>query len=262
MYLEVITSEPQSQAARPTPLLFIHGAWHGAWCWTDHFLPYFSQHGYTSHAFDLRGHGKSEGAQRLRWTAIAHYVADVEQVIRQMDQPPVLIGHSMGGLVVQKFLERHELPAAVLLASVPTRGVLRTTLNLAARHPLAFLKANATMKLYPIVETPQLTREAFFSEGIPEERLQTHYARIQNEAYRAFLDMIVFSLPRPARIKTPVLVLGGEKDTIFNRKEVEATARAYHTQATFFNMAHDMMLEDGWQDVADHILRWLNERAL
>lgn len=214
MYLEVITSEAQTQVARPTPLLFIHGAWHGAWCWTDHFLPYFSQHGYISHALDLRGHGKSEGAQRLCWSAIAHYVSDVEQVVRQMDEAPVLIGHSMGGLVVQKYLERHEAPAAVLLASVPPSGVLRTTLSIAARHPLALLKANATMKLYPIVETPQLTREAFFSEEIPEERLQTHYTRIQNEAYSAFLDMMVFSLPRAskhlrwysARKRTPFLI--------------------------------------------------------
>ena len=261
MDLDVITSEPQSQP-RPTPLLFVHGAWHGAWCWTDHFLPYFARHGYISHTFDLRGHGKSDGQKGFRWTRIADYVSDVERVVRQMDQSPVLIGHSMGGLVVQKYLERHEAPAAVLLASVPPGGVLRTTLSIAAHHPLPFLKANATMQLYPIVGTPQLTREAFFSEGISEARLQAHYSRIQNEAYRAFLDMIVFSLPRPARIKTPLLVLGGEKDTIFSRKEVEATARAYHTQATFFNMAHDMMLEDGWQDVADHILRWLDQRGL
>ena len=104
MYLEVVTHEPQA-AARSTPLLFVHGAWHGAWCWTEYFLPYFAEQGYRSHAIDLRGHGKSEGANRLRWTGITHYVSDVGQTIDQLGESPVLIGHSMGGLVVQKYLE-------------------------------------------------------------------------------------------------------------------------------------------------------------
>jgi pimeloyl-ACP methyl ester carboxylesterase len=265
MHLEFLSRVPQisgDTSPHTTPLLFVHGAWHGSWCWTEHFLPYFAEHGYASYAFDLRGHGKSAGVKQLRWTSMSSYVADVEQVIRQLEQPPVLIGHSMGGMVVQKYLEKHTLPAAVLLASVPPSGVLRTTLRIAARHPLEFARANATMKLYPLVGTPQLTREAFFAEDMPDEQVQTYFAQIQNESYRAFLDMLAFNLPRPKRVKTPVLVLGGEKDTIFNRKEVEATARAYHTQATMFPMAHDMMLEAGWQDVADHILRWLNEQKL
>lgn len=262
MHLELISRIPNTSDTNSAPLLFVHGAWHSSWCWTEHFLPYFAEHGYPAYAFDLRGHGKSDGAKHLRWTSIADYVADVEQAIRQLERPPVLIAHSMGGLVAQKYLEKHTLPAAVLLASVPPGGVLRTTLRIAARHPLAFARANATMKLYPIVGTPQLTREAFFAQDMPGEQVQAYFTQIQNESYRAFLDMLIFSLPRPQRVRTPMLVLGGEQDTIFNRKEVEATARAYHTQATLYPMAHDMMLEVGWQDVADHILRWLRERNL
>jgi alpha-beta hydrolase superfamily lysophospholipase len=128
---------------------------------------------------------------------------------------------------------------------------------------LPFLKANATLKLYPIVETPALTREAFFPDRMSDEQVQQYFTCIQNESYRAFLDMMVFSLPRPKRVKTPMLVLGSECDTIFTPKEVRATARAYNTEATIFpTVAHDMMLGDGWQDVADHMLRWLTERSL
>jgi alpha-beta hydrolase superfamily lysophospholipase len=165
----------------------------------------------------------------------------------------------MGGLVVQKYLEMHKTPAAVLLSSVPPHGVLRTTLSIALRHPLPFLKANLTLQLYPIIGTPALTREAFFSREMPEEKVRTYFARMQNESYRAFLDMIL-SLPHPRRVKTPVLVLGGGRDTIFTRKEVEATARAYRTRAEIFpTMAHDLMLEDGWQMVADRMLDWFDE---
>ena len=164
MHLELFSQQPEGdpQTAHPTPLLFVHGAWHGSWCWKEHFLPYFAQHGYASYTFDLRDHGTGASSKHLRWTRITDYVADVEQTARQLDRPPVLIGHSMGGLVVQKYLETHQAPAVILLASVPPTGVLRTTLNIARRHPLPFLKANTTLKLYPIVGTPALTREAFF----------------------------------------------------------------------------------------------------
>ena len=96
-----------------------------------------------------------------------------------------------------------------------------------------------------------------------DAQVQQYFTLIQNESYRAFLDMMVFSLPHPKRVKTPMLVLGAECDTIFTPAEVQATARAYHTEATIFpSMAHDMMLGDDWQNVADHILSWLAERGL
>ncbi len=213
-----------------------------------------------SYALDLRGHGKSEGHERLRWTNIANYVSDIEQIVSQLERPPVLIGHSMGALVVQKYLETHTTPAAVLLALGPPSGILRTTLSIAARHPMPFLKANLTLKLYPIIATPALTREAFFSRDMPEEKVRTYFARMQNESYRAFLDMMIFSLPRPKRVKAPMLVLGGGQDTIFTCKEFEATARAYYTRAEIFpHMAHDLMLEEGWQAVADRMLSWFGE---
>jgi len=88
------------------------------------------------------------------------------------------------------------------------------------------------------------------------------YPRLQDESYRAFLDMTIFSLPRPKRVKVPMLVLGAANDRIFTVPEVEATARAYGTTATIFpDMAHDMILEPGWREVADTILAWLDERG-
>jgi pimeloyl-ACP methyl ester carboxylesterase len=262
MQLETVTREPTGNP-RPTPVLFIHGAFHGAWCWTENFLPYFAEHGYTSHALSLRGHGDSEGRERLRRTRIADYVADVEQVVGELPQTPILVGHSMGGLIVQKYLEKHPAPAGVLLAPSPVRGMWKTTARIALRHPLAFLKANVTLSLYPIIGTPSLAGEAFFSPEMPTERRDNYFGRMQDESYLAFLDMLALNLPSPKKVDVPLLVLGAERDFMFSRSEVEATARAYKTRAEFFpNMAHDMMLEAGWQSVADRILRWLGDRGL
>lgn len=262
MDLEIISKHSETET-RPAPLLFVHGAWHGAWCWEEHFLPFFASHGYSAHALSLRGHGGSPGRENLRWTRLAHYVEDVAQVAEGFSAPPVVIGHSMGGLVVQKYLETHEAPAAVLLASVPPAGVLRTAWSLARRHPLAFLKANLTLRLFPIIGTPALAREAFFSETMETQQMERHFDRLQDESYRAFLDMLFFDLPVPEKVSTNILVLGAEKDTIFTPYEVEATARAYRSAPEIWaGMAHDMMLEEGWQSVAERIIEWLDYRGL
>jgi pimeloyl-ACP methyl ester carboxylesterase len=262
MYLQVVNEQPESHA-KSTPILFVHGMWHGAWCWKEHFLPYFAQHGYASYALNLRGHDGSEGRDRLRWTSLNDYVVDVEQVVDPMHTSPIMIGHSMGGMIVQKYLEHNQAPAAVLLASTSPHGVLPTTLRLARRHPLAFTKVGLTFSMYPLVSTPQLAQDAFFSADMSQEQLTRYSARLQDESYRAVLDMIVLDLPHPEKVKTPMLVLGGTDDRLVSPDEVRTTARAYGTEAELFsNMAHDMMLEAGWQAVADRILNWLNELAL
>jgi len=262
MNLEIIKEKAVSNV-HPTPILFVHGMWHAAWCWAEHFLPYFAQHGYVSHALNLRGHGGSEGRERLRWTSLTDYVSDVTQVVSQMERPPVLVGHSMGGMIVQKYLESNGAPAAVLLASVPPKGVILTTLRIAFRHPLAFMKTNLTLSMFQVVRTPQLAQEAFFSADMPEEKVRSYFSRLQDDSYRAYLDMMGLSLPRPKRVKTPLLVLGAADDGLILPREIEAMARAYGTRAEVFpGMAHDMMLEGGWRTAADRILGWLNERGL
>ncbi len=262
MRLEVITHLPKTKTGS-TPLLFVHGGCHGAWCW-ELFLPYFAGNGYEVHALSLRGHGASDGHERIRRTSTAEYEADVAEAAGRLSAQPVLIGHSMGGYVVQKYLETHAAPAAVLLASVPVTGLFRLLTRHAFRHPWQALKLHATLTPYALVETPFLAREVLFSPDIPAATLSRHHARLQNDSYRAGSEATLFNLPRPAKVgPLPMLVLGAENDALFCRKEVEATARAYKTEAEFFpNMAHDMMLEPGWRNVADRILTWLRERGL
>ncbi len=263
MRLEVITKEPASGNTRPAPLLFVHGLFVGSWCWAEHFLDYFAAHGYSAHAVSLRGHGQSEGREGLRWTSLADYVDDVAQVVARLPAPPVLIGHSYGGAVIQKYLETRTAPAAVMVASAPPQGLLAIVLRLARRHPSVFLRANLTLSLYPVVSTPALARDLFFSESMSEEKVRDYQARMSDESYRSFLDMLFLNLPKPERVTTPMLVLGAANDTAVRQRQLEATARAYHTQAVVFpNMGHGMMLEEGWKAVAGRILVWLHEKGL
>jgi pimeloyl-ACP methyl ester carboxylesterase len=262
MKLEIISKYPSGNT-HPTPLLFIHGALHGAWCWDVHFLNYFAQHGFAAHAVNLRGHGNSEGRDNLRWTRIADYVEDVANAVRQLPGPPILIGHSMGGFIIQKYLEDHAAPAAVLLSSASPAGLLPTMLRIVRRHPLIFARVNLTLSLFPLVATPRLAREAFFSAGLAEEQLLAYWQQMQDDSFMAFLDMVALDLPKPGKVKTPLLVLGVGRDNMLKPSEIEATARTYNTVSEIITgVAHNSMLEPRWQAVAERILIWLKEREL
>jgi pimeloyl-ACP methyl ester carboxylesterase len=261
MNLEIITQRP-GQISHSTPLLFIHGAWHGAWCW-ENFLPYFAKHGYEVHTLSLRGHGQSDGREKIRWYSTQNYVADIVQIVNGFNQPPVLIGHSMGGYLTQKYLETHQAPAGVLLASIPTAGILGMTLRFMKRRPWATIKTLLLMNPWYLVNSPELVKEGFFSDDFPDEEIARLFPQIQPESFRVSLETTVLSLPKPQRVKTPLLVLAAENDRVFTLAEEHATAKAYNTEPHIFpHMAHDMMLEQDWQKVADKIIEWLTGRGL
>jgi pimeloyl-ACP methyl ester carboxylesterase len=263
MQLEVIERKAEARSSS-LPVLFVHGAWHGAWCWEENFMPYFAERGFDCYAFSMRGHGGSGCEERFHLSGIDDYVADLASVVDQLSPSPALVGHSMGGLVVQRYLETHTAPAAVLLASVPPRGATRFVTRIARMHPLVFLRYLATQNPRTAVATPELTRDAFFSPDIPPEMLERYFSRIGTESARAALEMMALRFPRAGRVKgTPVLVLGAANDIVFCPEEVKATARAYGVEAEIFDdMAHDMMLEAGWHGVADRIMDWLRELEL
>ncbi len=246
-----------------TPLLFIHGMWHGAWCWQEYFLPFFSQRGYDSYALSLRGHAGSDAHDGLRWHSIDNYVNDIEWAASQIGRPFAIIGHSMGGYVVQKFIESHHALAAVLLASVPTTTVWPATFRVLRMHPFSVIKAISTLRMYPVVETLQLAQDALFSKTMQANAVKKYHAAMQNESFRAYADMLGLNLLHPKRVKTPVLVIGAQDDAVIGVSDVKATAKAYDTEAVIIpSVAHDVMLEAGWKSVADRMLEWFSEKGL
>ena len=258
--LEVISRVPATSRDAP-PLLFVHGAWHGAWCWDEHFLEYFSQRGFSAHAVSLRGHGESEGKERLRFVRMSDFVEDLEQTVDSLPATPILIGHSMGGFVVQKYLERRQVPLAVLLASVPPRGAWRVALRRLREQPLDVIKSNLTVSLWPLVSDPETARRSLFSPEMPRSESARHHARLQDEAVLAYLDCLLFNPVSTRLVSGPLVVMGAERDRMIGRAEVETTAEAYGVEPIIVpDCAHDMMLDPGWREVAGRIAREIETR--
>jgi pimeloyl-ACP methyl ester carboxylesterase len=260
--LEVI-DRGRVSASHPAPLLFVHGAWHAAWCWDEHFLSFFADNGYRAVALSLRGHGNSTTDKPLRACSVDDFVEDVASVAGDLPTPPVLIGHSMGGLIVQKYLESHDCPAGVLMSSMPPHGNLGSAMRWMKQRPWDFTRMTITGKALPYISTPALARQRFFSQHTPEAQVVDYSARLQEDSARVGLDCLVLRLPRPKRVTTPLLVLGADEDGAHTRAEILATARAYRTDAEFFpEMGHNMMLESGWCAVATRIHTWLGAHGL
>ncbi|MYI83410.1 MAG: lysophospholipase [Chloroflexi bacterium] len=258
--LEVIARESAEDSDRP-PLLFVHGAGHGAWCWDEHFLDFFAGHGFDCYALSLRGHGASGGRERLRWSSIADYVSDVARVASELPHTPVVVGHSLGSLVVQKYLEAHEAPAAVLLAP-PRGGVLGPSARMLVDHPWRSLQVILTGRASRLIGAPELARKFFFSPELPEERVREYAARQGPESFRALLQL-VYTRPNRARIRgVPMLVLGAGLDYFVRPSAIRRIAEGYGAESKVLpGLGHGMMLDVGWREAAEAILDWL-ERAL
>ena len=241
-----------------TPLLFVHGAWHGAWCWDRGFLDFFSDRGWNSYALSFRNHGESLDQGSLRWIRHRRFIEDIASVADQLERPPVLIGHSMGGYVIQKYMEAKEVAAAVLMASVPISGTFAASFRFARRHPVAFTKLVLTMRLWPVVATPELAREMLFGQGIPDQEVTELHQMLQDESFFTYLEMMGLALPKPAKTDAPVMVLAGSEDALFTVREAHKTAEAYGVEPHIFEgFPHDMMLHREWEQPARAIARFL-----
>jgi len=261
MQLELISRTP-GITAKPLPLLFVHGAFACASIWDEYFLSYFAARGYAAYAVSLRGHGASAGRGRLRRWRLADYVEDIGHTIAALGQPPVLIGHSLGGMVAQKYLESHSAPGLVLMASAPPQGLLPSLWGMAAANPLLVQQLGLLQLYGPQLATLPLMRSALFSASTPDASILRYARFLQGESIRVALDLLGLDpLRRGDNHTLPMLVLGAEQDAFFSPGLIRDTARYYDAEVVIFpGMAHAMMLETGWEQVAAQLAKWLETR--
>jgi pimeloyl-ACP methyl ester carboxylesterase len=245
--LEVIERRPAGDTGRP-PVLFVHGLGHGSWCWEEHWLDAVAAAGYPAYAVSLRGHAGSSG--RLRTARLSDYVDDVVGTALDLGRPAVLVGHSMGGLVVQRALAGYAARAGVLVAPVCAQPAVAAYLRLLRQHPgdaLGML-AGRTLPMRP---------EYLFVELDDAEAAR--YAGRCGEESAVAQYQLIFHRPAPPPLgAAPVLVLASPDDRLLPLSSIRATARRYDAELVEFpGMGHDLMLDARWKQPLQAMLDFL-----
>lgn len=237
-------------------LVFVHGAWHGPWCW-DRWSAVARANGYATASPTLPAHDRVGDPTRI-WPRVSRYVDHVRTVVESIDGPVIVVGHSMGGYVVQRVLEDGAagVAGAVLVASVPRRGVAGATARLLRESPGRTIRALGSADLYRLVATPGLVRRRFFSPATTDDVVDDCHRRLQNESMSALLPMLLRWV-RPADIDVPVMVLGAEDDGIFSVRSQRRLARAHGTTVQLVPGGHDVMLDVAADGAAHLVLDWV-----
>ncbi|MGE5546409.1 MAG: alpha/beta hydrolase [Solirubrobacterales bacterium] len=247
----------ETNPKRP-PLLFVHGAFSGAWIWAEHFLPFFAAAGWECAAVSLRGHGESSGRDRLDHCGLADYVDDVAEAAATLGRPPVVIGYSMGGAVAQRFVTSRASAGLVLLASAPPTGMAGPTWWMTLHRPrftwqLAVLEAAGAASV-----DPEILSQNLFSPETPSAQALRYLPFLQRESRRATMEVM---LPQPVhrpRPGYPVLVVGGDDDAFIPVAALQATAAFWQARLTVVpGLPHLAMLDARWRRAATAIADWV-----
>src|SRR5919201_1203154 len=265
-------------ASAGTPVVFVHGLWLHADSWGA-WVDLFRQAGYAPTAPGWPGDSSTVEETRREPERVAGYGIDdvVEHyagIIGTLDTKPIIIGHSFGGLVVERSLGEDLAAAAVAIDAAPIKGVvylppsaLRVA-SVALRNPANRNRAVA------------LTRKQFrygFGNAISAEESDELYDRwtIPSPGRPLFEAALANLSPSsPAKVATaneprgPLLLTAGGRDHTVPASITHATRKLYRKSSAvtdvrdFPDRGHTLALDSGWRDVADSVLAWLRERSL
>ena len=256
--LEIIKRRPRGKAHGPK-LLFVHGISVGGWVWEEHFLPFFAEAGFESYAISLRGHGNSKGHENLANYTLRDYTEDLSEAANSIGGPLVVIGHSLGGAVVQHWLQQGgEAVGTALLASVPPWGLAVSSMRMALTNPRLYhaLAVSSTSGIDAADAT--VLRQGLFSPDVSKKAYADFMARAQDESMLVGLELNGLTSFAPTPGKRPMFVLGAADDKLIPVDEVWRTAAYYGTSPTIApNLAHAVMLDTYWKNAATPLLQWI-----
>jgi pimeloyl-ACP methyl ester carboxylesterase len=239
------------------PLLFIHGSYCGAAVWNKFFLPVFCHAGWHGAAISLRGHGQSEGIEKIDSFGIADYLEDIEAGTKLFKTAPVLIGHSLGGYLAQKFALDHPVNGLVLLSSPSLLGLQGSMHHVATRSPVLALQLSLLMTMGPAHADMRVIKNAFFSDKKGAEKTDEPFQPLQRESSRVLLEA---SWPdfRIPKTRVPTLALGGDEDAFVPEFECRYEAQFWKGQSKVLRgVPHGVMVDASWPEVVREIMGWL-----
>jgi len=293
--MQILSLLPDKIEKSKPPILFLHGSFHGAWCWTENFFPYFASKGYPVVALSWRGTGGTYAGDGIKKVKIMEHVADLVCVMDRLPEivgldtdakPPVVVAHSFGGLAVMKALEENPSMASqfggiVMMCSVPPSGNGKMTMRYLRRSLVNSYKITAGFAMKRCLKNEDLCRELFFGgkkqtleDGSVEDygvsdadvkRYQEYFARDSH----ATIDLLDLAKKLPSskaiggsapfvKQLPPCFVLGAKGDFIVDREGVDETVRYFGLDSpTIVDSPHDVMLGRKWENAATELSNWL-----
>lgn len=261
----------------PIPVVFVHGLWMHPRSW-DPWLELFSERGYAPVAPPWPGDAATPGATRenaaaMNGTGIEDVVASYVRVIGDLPAPPVVVGHSFGGLVAERLLAEGRARACVALAPAQFRGILGV--------PLVQLTS-----AWPVLSRPALRKGTWahtadsyaknFANAVSREESDRLYAQYAIPAPgRPLFEAGLANLVRrsPATVDTtaqrgPLLLIGGGKDRTVPAAAVKAAYAKQRKNSGVTELlllpdrGHSFPVDSGWREVADLALAFLARQSL
>ncbi|MFP4480878.1 MAG: alpha/beta hydrolase [Desulfohalobiaceae bacterium] len=250
-------------------ILMIHGMWGGGWYW-DRFQSFFQTMGYNCIAPDLRHHDVHPGGappSGLGQTSLLDYARDLEATIKGFEEKPILMGHSMGGLLAQMLASRGLAEATVLISPAPPAGIISFSWSQIKSfsevlfrwkfwkkaHQVSYEKAvYATMQKLPTTEREYIYNRCVWESGWALTEIAFWFLGLKgawvNSEY----------------VTCPVLTVAGSDDRIITAKTSRKVARRYKYVSTYLELgdhAHWIIREPGWEKAAAYIQAWIQENT-
>ena len=241
------------------PLLLVPGAFCGAWAF-DGMRAALEAAGRRCTALDLPGHAVG-GASA--WRSVADYADAVAAAVRREAEPPVLVGHSMGGLVAQLAAARAPVAGLVLLAPSPSWGQPVSAMELAAGPSLAALQG--AYWLTTVAPDWTVVRD-YTLDRLPLDEARDLHARMRPESGRALFEVLnwwadVTMAAYVPPLDVPALVLAGALDRVHSPESTALTARRLGAeQVVIPGVSHWTLSGPGSDAAVAAMLGWLEAR--
>jgi pimeloyl-ACP methyl ester carboxylesterase len=262
---------------KPNPVLFVHGLWLHSSSWGP-WEEFFAAAGYETLAPGWPGDQPTVELARANPDSVANVGLDqvvdhYAEIIADLEAPPILIGHSFGGTIVEKLLGQGRAAAAVAVDAAQIKGVLALPLS-TLRGGLPVFK-NPANKHRSVMLTPEQFRYSFGNALSEEESNELYDRWVIPGPGRPLFEAAAANLSRhaPTAVDThnndrgPLLLIMGGKDHTVPEAITKSTAKQYrHSKAVtdleeFADRGHSLTIDSGWPAVAQSSLQWLEKQG-